>query len=130
MVDITNCGDERLFAVQKGGKIKIVNLNGNVAATPFLDIDPKVKSNGNEQLLGLAFHSDYATNGYLYVNYTRETDAATVVARYERNTKQPDKTLPDSELILLVIDQPYSNHNGGCIKFHRRLFVYWHGRWR
>lgn len=59
VVDITNCGDERLFAVQKGGKIKIVDLNGNVTATPFLDIDPKVKSNGNEQgLLGLAFHPE------------------------------------------------------------------------
>ncbi|MBK6610727.1 MAG: PQQ-dependent sugar dehydrogenase [Chitinophagales bacterium] len=125
VVDITNCGDERLFAVQKGGKIKIVDLNGNVTATPFLDIDPKVKSNGNEQgLLGLAFHPDYATNGYLYVNYTRETDAATVVARYERDPNDPNKALPDSELILLVIDQPYSNHNGGCIKFGPDGYLY------
>src|ERR1044071_3204096 len=63
-VDIANCGDNRLFIVERVGKIWICDANGNKSAQPFLDIHTKVYSSGSEQgLLGLAFHPDYKTNG-------------------------------------------------------------------
>src|SRR6476661_6549777 len=79
-VEITNAGDSRLFVVQQSGSIKIVNSDGTVNATNFLTIPNTVVLSGGERgLLGLAFHPNYATNGYFYVNYTRQTDGATVI---------------------------------------------------
>src|SRR5690606_35010797 len=80
-VELTHAGDERLFVVEKGGSIKIVNPDGSVNPTPFLNISSLV-SNGSEQgLLGLAFPPDYQTTGRFYVNYTN-TSGNTVIARY------------------------------------------------
>ena len=68
-VDITNAGDDRLFVVERSGRIKIIDENAIVISTPFLDIDNLVTqtSGQNEQgLLGLAFHPDYINNGYFF----------------------------------------------------------------
>lgn len=117
-VDITNAGDstERLFVVEKAGRIKILDKNKNILATPFLSITSKVSSTGERGLLGLAFHPDYKNNGYFFINYTN-TSGNTVIARYNvsANANVADAT---SEKILLTINQPYSNHNGGCLKFN------------
>ncbi|HRI29200.1 MAG TPA: PQQ-dependent sugar dehydrogenase, partial [Chitinophagales bacterium] len=68
-LSIENCGDERLFIVQQRGLIVICDLQGNKLPTPFLDLTGVVNQTGNEcGLLGLAFHPNYATNGYFYVN--------------------------------------------------------------
>ena len=68
-VDIANNGDERLFLLEKAGKIRILE-NGKLATTPFLDISTKVNSRGNEQgLLGICFHPNYKNNGWFYINY-------------------------------------------------------------
>lgn len=108
-------GTNRLFVVQQGGIIKVVQPGSNTA-TDFLNITPKVLSGGERGLLGLAFHPQFASNGYFFVNYTRQTDGATVIARYRaiNNNSVGD---PNSELILLTIPQPFSNHNGGMIEF-------------
>ena len=108
-------GTSRIFVVQQGGIIKVVQPGANTA-TDFLNITPKVLSGGERGLLGLAFHPQFASNGYFFVNYTRQTDGATVIARYRaiNNNSVGD---PNSELILLVISQPFSNHNGGMIEF-------------
>ncbi len=69
-VSIKHAGDDRLFIVEQGGTIKIIDSEGNLEATPFLDIDALVTNSGYERgLLGLAFHPDYTTNGYFFVNY-------------------------------------------------------------
>src|SRR6188768_3700178 len=69
-VDIAHCGDARLFIVEQPGTIRILQPNGQLLATPFLDISGPVNSGGNEQgLLGLAFHPQYAQNGFFYVYY-------------------------------------------------------------
>ena len=95
--------------------------------SPFLDITGIVGSDANEQgLLSMAFHPNYAQNGFFFVNYT-DKQGDTVIARYSVSTN-PDVADPDSELVLLTISQPYGNHNGGQIQFWARwLSVHWHG---
>jgi glucose/arabinose dehydrogenase len=120
-VEITHAGDSRLFVVEQTGRIKILNTNGSVNATPFLNIS-SIVSNGFERgLLGLAFHPNYASNGYFFVNYTN-TAGNTVIARYSvsGNADIADTT----GQILLTITQPYSNHNGGSIKFGPDGYLY------
>ena len=122
-VFITHSGDEsgRLYIVEKGGRIKILQ-NGTVRSTPFLNISAKV-SNGSEQgLLGLAFHPDYAANRKFYVNYTN-TSGDTVIAEYFRSLSNPNVADPTGH-ILLTIDQPYSNHNGGMLAFGPDRYLY------
>src|SRR5690606_13207385 len=69
-INIQNAGDGRLFVVEQAGLIQIVSAEGSRNETPFLDINSIVINGGGERgLLGLAFHPDYATNGYFYVNY-------------------------------------------------------------
>ncbi len=122
---ITNTGDERLFIVQQRGLIRIVDPNGSIKSTPFLNITAKVSASGNERgLLGMAFHPDYAANGFFYVNYTRSSDGATIVARYSVNPSNPDVADSASELILLTVAQSQTNHNGGCILFGNDGYLY------
>jgi hypothetical protein len=113
-VNATHAGDSRLFVVEQQGIIKILNSDGTINATPFLNIDPIVSSGGERGLLSVAFHPNYAVNGYFYVNYTNNS-GDTVVSRFSRSTE--DTADPNSELILLTIDQPFSNHNGGDMHF-------------
>lgn len=108
-------GTGRLFVVQQGGIIKVVQPGSNVH-TDFMNITPRVLSGGERGLLGLAFHPNFATNSYFFVNYTRQTDGATVIARFTA-TNGNTQGDPNSERILLTIPQPFSNHNGGMIEF-------------
>jgi len=124
-VEITHpANDSRLFVVEQGGNIKIVNTAGVVNGTPFLTLtSTTVLSGGERGLLGLAFHPNYASNGYFYVNYTRAGDGATVIARYTVSSN-PDIADGSSGTVLLTIAQPYSNHNGGTIKFGPDGYLY------
>jgi glucose/arabinose dehydrogenase len=108
-------GDDRLFVVQRGGRIRIVE-DGVARATPFLDIGALITAGNERGLLGLAFHPDYASNGYFFVNYTDADDASSEVVRY---TVSADRDIANaaSALPILSVDQPYSNHNGGLIAF-------------
>lgn len=123
-VAIVNAGDERLFVVQRGGLIRIVNPNGTINTTPFLSLTNSIVSGGERGLLGLAFHPDYATNGRFYVNYTRSGDGATVIAKY--TVSDTDENIADaaSGEILITIDQPFSNHNGGSLNFGPDGYLY------
>src|SRR4029078_10803749 len=105
---------------------KIIIWDGTqVLATPFLDIDPIVNSSGSEQgLLGLAFHPDYKSTGYFYVNYTDNTGGDTVISRYSVSAANPNVANPASALILREIDQPFSNHNGGQLQFGPDGYLY------
>jgi hypothetical protein len=120
---VTHAGDDRIFVVEKAGKIYILNQQGQRIATPYLNIDPRVNSTASERgLLGLAFHPDYKQNGYFFVNYTNSS-GSTVVSRFSV-TADSNVADPNSEEILLTISQPYSNHNGGCIKFGPDGYLY------
>ena len=114
-VEIKNAGDERLFVVEKSGKIKILNPDGSVNSTPFLDIEDRVSTNANERgLLGLAFHPNYPENPFFFVNYTNNS-GDTTISKFSVSTDE--NIANESETVLLVINQPYGNHNGGCINF-------------
>ena len=121
-LEIAHAGDSRLFVVQKGGLIRIVNANGSVNATPFLNISSLVSTVSERGLLGLAFHPNYATNGYFFINYSN-TSGDTVIARYSVNSGNPG-VANTTGTILMTITQPYSNHNGGSIKFGPDGYLY------
>lgn len=128
-VNIKNAGDDRLFVAEQDGIIKIINASGTVNSTPFLDITTRVQSSGNEEgLLGLAFHPDYATNGYFFVNYTRDIVGSsldeTVVSRFTRSSTNPSIADPNSELEIITYTQPFSNHNGGELQFGPDGYLY------
>ncbi|MBK8392357.1 MAG: PQQ-dependent sugar dehydrogenase [Saprospiraceae bacterium] len=118
-VDLTNANDGsgRLFIVEQGGRIKILDKNKNILATPFLNISHKINPNGERGLLGLAFHPDFENNGYLFINYVTRSVDTTIIARYTVSNSNPNIVDTTSLKILLKIKQPYSNHNGGCLKF-------------
>jgi glucose/arabinose dehydrogenase len=111
-VYVTNAGDDRLFVVEQVGRIRIVR-NGVLEATPFLDLTGIVTAGGERGLLSVAFHPDYATNGFLYVNYT-DSAGDTQITRYHATG---DVAEPGSAKPILHIDQPFSNHNGGLLLF-------------
>ncbi|MEY4672907.1 MAG: hypothetical protein RL148_691 [Planctomycetota bacterium] len=114
----------RLFIVERGGAIKIVK-DGALLATPFLNLAGTIVSGGERGLLGLAFHPNYAQNGYFFVNYTRSGDGATMVVRYQVSAANPDVANAASATTMLgPIAQPYTNHNGGCLQFGPDGYLY------
>ena len=114
VVNMAHAGDERMFIVQQTGQIKIMNPDGTFKPQPFLNISSIISSGGERGLLGLAFAPDYETTGRFYVDYTNPA-GNTVIARYTVSDN-PDIANTDGT-VLLTIDQPFSNHNGGNIKF-------------
>ena len=116
--DIANAGDSRLFVVEREGYIRVVQGDGSALEEPFLDITDRVEwiSHSERGLLGLAFHPDYAQNGYFYVNYTVQPTGDTHISRFQV-TSDPNVADADSEEVLLEIDQPFGNHNGGDLAF-------------
>ncbi len=109
-----------MFVLEQPGRIRLVKA-GQISPVPFLDISDKVGSRGSEQgLLGLAFHPDFAHTPYFYVNYT-DIDGNTVIARFQARGDQAD---PGSEKILLHINQPFPNHNGGVLVFGPDGYLY------
>ena len=113
---LKNAGDERLFVVEQGGVIKIVDLNGVVNTTPFLDIESIVNAGGERGLLGLAFHPEYQTNGRFFVHYSNNS-GNTQISEFSVSSSNPDIANPNSEVMILTVPQPFSNHNGGTIAF-------------
>jgi len=121
-VDLQAEGSGRLFVVEKGGHIHIIE-NGRLLEEPFLDIEDRVNDSSNEMgLLGLAFHPNYAQNGYFFVNYTG-SGGDTFISRF-RVSDDPNKADPASELNLLRVKQPFPNHNGGVLTFGPDGYLY------
>lgn len=115
-------GSRRLFVVERGGQIKVLQP-GAAAATVFLDISGRVLTDGERGLLGLAFHPQYPATGRFFVNYTRQPDGATVIAEYRVSPTDPNLALT-AETVLLTVPQPFANHNGGMVEFGPDGFLY------
>jgi glucose/arabinose dehydrogenase len=108
-------GSGRLFILEQPGRIRIVE-QGKLLVAPFLDIVDRVTSEGNEQgLLGLAFHPQYADNGRFLINYT-DRNGDTVISSWSVS-QDPNRAEAGSETLVLVVDQPAANHNGGHLVF-------------
>lgn len=116
----------RIFVVQQRGLIRVFpNDSASSTIQTFLDLTNKASQSGSERgLLGLAFHPNYSSNRYFYVNYTRQSDGATIVSRFTTQSGNPNKADSLSELILMTIPQPFSNHNGGMIMFGLDGYLY------
>ena len=124
-VDMQHWG-ESLFVVEQQGRIWMFENRSNVTErNPFLDIQDRVRSVSNEEgLLGLAFHPDYGTNGYFFVYYTASSPRRTVVSRFRRVSDVLRRGDPSSEVIVLEVNQPAGNHNGGQIAFGPDGYLY------
>ena len=121
MVHLTHAGDgsDRLWLVLQPGEIVVFD-NSPSAPSPrtFLDIRDRVNDEGNEEgLLGLAFPSDHAESGHFFVYYSAANPGRSVVSRFSVTGPDPDQADPNSELLILEIPQPFSNHNGGTLEF-------------
>ena len=114
-------GTNRLFVIEQPGKIKIFDNSPSVSSYDmFLDITGIVNQDGGyteEGLLGLAFHPNFEENGYFYVNYTDYGPRRNVIARYSVSATNPNEADYNSSEVIIEVNQPYSNHNGGQLGF-------------
>ena len=127
VVDIQTPADNtnRLFLISQPGKIYVIeNKSDAEIKNEFLDITSKVLYGGEQGLLGLAFHPNYVTNGYFYINYTTSNPRRTIISRFRVDAGDINKADVNSEQILIEVEQPYSNHNGGCISFGPDGYLY------
>ena len=116
-VQVVDAGDGsgRLFVVEQTGRIRIVQ-DGQVLPEPFLDLSALVSCCGERGLLSVAFHPDYANNGDVFVDYT-DTNGDTVVARFQASAMDPNRANAASAEVVLSVEQPAVNHNGGLLLF-------------
>jgi glucose/arabinose dehydrogenase len=109
---------KRIYVVEQIGRIRVVQ-NGRVLATPFLDIRSLTDADGERGLLSMAFHPRYASNGLFYVNYTDGSGDTRVVEYRARPGRSPARVR-----VILSVDQPYGNHNGGQLQFGPDGYLY------
>ncbi len=113
----------RLVVVQQGGALRVIE-NGALLTTPALNISSSILSGGERGLLGLAFHPAWPDSAYIYVNYTRSGDGYNVVTRYTRSQASPLTFNPASARVMVVVQDPFSNHNGGQTTFGPDGYLY------
>lgn len=116
-------GTGRLHVVEQGGVIARFDDDAT-ATTTFLDLSSLVRFEGEQGLLGMAFHPEYATNGYVFVNYTEAATGDNVLSRYTRDSGNSDQLDPTSALEILRTEQPFENHKGGQIRFGPDGYLY------
>jgi glucose/arabinose dehydrogenase len=107
-------GDRRLYIVEQTGAVRVLD-GGRLRPMPFLDLSGEVSCCSERGLLGIAFHPRFRENRHVFLNYTNR-DGDTVIERWTA-TADGNLAIPGSRRVLLEIDQPYSNHNGGCLRF-------------
>jgi mono/diheme cytochrome c family protein len=126
---LVNAGDgsNRLFVLEQTGFIWIIK-DGKVLPEPFMDVTDLLPLRVYEGiyteqgLLGLAFHPDYAENGIFFISYTNH-DGNSEIARYHVMPDNPDRADPNSGKIILTVDQPFEDHNGGDLVFGSRTTI-------
>jgi len=124
LVDIQHAGDDRLFILEKSGRILILDASRDLLDTPFLNIQNRVTSGGERGLLGLAFHPEYATNGYFYLNYTVNNPNRTRISRFSVSADDTNVADSTSEFVIMEFGQPFVNHNGGQLQFGPDGYLY------
>jgi glucose/arabinose dehydrogenase len=132
-IDMANCGDNRVFIVERLGKIWACDANGNkLTSEPFLDITDEVftvfpKGYDERGLLGMTFHPNFPDSPYFYVNYIG-LDSNSHIARFTVNADHKNKAIKGSEQTILKVIQPkgadFVNHKSGCLKFGPDGYLY------
>ena len=134
-VAITGAGDHsgRLFVVEQAGIVRWFSQSDeNPTAKVFLDISNQISRRGNEEgLIGFAFHPDFKNNGFLFCHYSADQTrtgkrqiASNVISRFKISSDS-DIVDPNSEEIILTVEQPYANHNGGTLAFGKDGYLYY-----
>ena len=114
-----------MFVTEQRGTIYALSAGNPQQANIFLDITDRVNKGGNEEgLLGLAFDPDYQENGYFYVYYSADGPRRSVLSRFSLDQENTDVADPQSEVIVMEIAEPYSNHNGGQLAFGPDGYLY------
>jgi glucose/arabinose dehydrogenase len=108
-----------LFVAEQYGRVLVFEDRPDVSETTvFLDLTDRVSMRHNEEgLLSLVFHPDYATNGQFFVYYTAKSPRRSVLSRFTVSSDDPSRADATSEHIILEVEQPYGNHNGGTVLF-------------
>ena len=114
--------DNRFMIIEKPGVIQLL-VNGIKQPQPFLDITNQISSTGERGLLGMTFHPNYSSNRYFYVSYTNNSGNS-VISRFSRLSNNANRADVNSEQVILTLDQPFSNHNGGQIEFGPDDYLY------
>lgn len=126
-------GDDRKFVIEQWGRVRIIDKDGNLLPTPFLDVRNKLVDLWHDfderGLLGIAFHPDYANNGKFYIAYSTKTnfqgdlgklfwwDHTNTIEEYTVSADDPNTANSQSGRIISEIDWPQFNHNGHWIEF-------------
>ncbi len=124
--EVPDDGTNRIFIVEQAGTIRIIQA-GSLLPAAFMDVTSKVESGGEKGLLGLAFHPNFSANPRFYVDYTRRLSTGrlqSVIAEYQVSAADPNQADPTSERQILMVDQPFDNHNGGQLAFSPDGFLY------
>ena len=121
---VTHAGDGsgRIFVLEQRGQIRVVE-DGRLAGDPFLNIGDRLTAGGERGLLGLAFHPSFPDDPRFFVDYT-DLEGDTVVSSFTVPSPDADRADLDSEEVLLRIDQPFPNHNGGALAFGPDGYLY------
>lgn len=111
---VTHAGDGtgRLFVVQRDGLIRVVQSRRIVSGS-FIDARSRVEAGGERGLLGMAFHPEFATNGFVFVFYTRASDGDIIIGRLTANAARTSASLATERILLHIEHSRYGNHNGG-----------------
>lgn len=119
-------GTGRLFVVEQGGRIHVVpNDTAAVRSQVFLDLSAKVRTRHNEEgLLAMALHPQFARHGQFFVYYSASDPRRTVLSRFTVSAADSNRADPRSEVVILEVEQPYGNHNGGMILFGPDGYLY------
>ena len=124
-VDIVDGPDGNLYIVQQRSTVKVLDRQGNTLAGDFLDIRDRIDTSESETgLLGLAFHPDYLSNGFVYVHYS-DTNGDSRVDRFSRDSVNPLRIDTTTRLPILFQQQPFATHNSGHIDFGPDGYLYW-----
>jgi hypothetical protein len=125
-IDVTHCGDDRLFVEDKVGLIRVINSDGTLRPTAFLDISLKVHPAPEDGLLGLAFSPNYKTDGKFYVDYTSLVSGivTTVIEEYKVSSADSNIADPSSALTIISQPQPFDNHVAGNLMFGKDGYLY------
>ncbi len=116
-VTVSGAGDGRLYIAEQPGRIRVLEPGGGLAAEPFLDITDRVGSGGERGLLGFAFPPDFGpSNAVAYVHYSNR-DGDTTLSAFSLDPHAIMQLDPATEKVLLTVEQPYANHNGGWVGF-------------